>query len=531
MLKTIGGIFERKNEMKDATKKRSKKRAKSMIAFIFAVFFVVSGTVFPTYAGTADYPTDSFQFNITPPQPGQSVTSDSMTWYGMTPPATGSARVYDANGNLVGGTYSCNGIYTVKLSVTLPSIWAYSSYSYLPISLNGNKLMTQRNTNSSAVTYLQGAVTYEFTGGHNLQFVEEVPATCTADGVKAHYECTVCKRKFSDSEGQVPATNLAIPGGHILTHVAAKDPTCTTDGCRDHYKCSVCEKYFSDSGANHELSAAEVIIPKSHKLAHVDAREPSCTQAGCKEHYKCNLCGKYFTDAEGNNEVSSKDVLIPKAHKLFHVDGIEATCTEDGVKEHYECSACGKLFADAQGKTETKKSSLVIEKLDHDWEKIIEKMATTDEEGIINYICRRNPEHTARETFIYRFSGNETVSYGKDAVLSIKRSVNEEETFDLFRSVEVDGQTLEKDCYEAKPGSLIITLNQSFINTLPAGVHKITVNFEDGCVDLTFPLQEIETTEQGNGNIGIVILASALGLLIVASAVIAVVAKRKGQKQ
>lgn len=47
---------------------------------------------------------------------------------------------------------------------------------------------------------------------HNIVFVEEKPATATVDGMKAHYECTVCHKLFSDETGtvEVSAEDLVI---------------------------------------------------------------------------------------------------------------------------------------------------------------------------------------------------------------------------------------------------------------------------------------------------------------------------------
>ena len=48
---------------------------------------------------------------------------------------------------------------------------------------------------------------------HSLNFVDEVPATYEADGVMAHYECSVCGELFSDEQGRhwVSAAELVIP--------------------------------------------------------------------------------------------------------------------------------------------------------------------------------------------------------------------------------------------------------------------------------------------------------------------------------
>ena len=51
---------------------------------------------------------------------------------------------------------------------------------------------------------------------HNIVFVEEVPATATANGVAAHYECTNCHKLYSDATGsiEVTAESLVIKAEH-----------------------------------------------------------------------------------------------------------------------------------------------------------------------------------------------------------------------------------------------------------------------------------------------------------------------------
>ena len=49
--------------------------------------------------------------------------------------------------------------------------------------------------------------------GHSAEFVDEVPATSSADGVKAHHHCSVCGKNFSDAGGktEVSDEDLRIP--------------------------------------------------------------------------------------------------------------------------------------------------------------------------------------------------------------------------------------------------------------------------------------------------------------------------------
>lgn len=68
------------------------------------------------------------------------------------------------------------------------------------------------------------------------------PATCTEDGIKEHYKCSVCGKSFSDSDGKIEITDTTIPA---LNH-SYGDPTwawssnysvakatfnCTREGC------------------------------------------------------------------------------------------------------------------------------------------------------------------------------------------------------------------------------------------------------------------------------------------------------------
>lgn len=60
----------------------------------------------------------------------------------------------------------------------------------------------------------------------------------------------------------------------------------------------------------------------------------------------------------------------------------------------------------------------------------------------------------------------------------------------------VDGETLSESDYTATKGSVNISLKDSFLNTLAAGTHTITVVFEDASLDASFTVTKSdETTE------------------------------------
>lgn len=99
---------------------------------------------------------------------------------------------------------------------------------------------------------------------HQLTRTDEKPATCTENGTKAYWTCSVCGMKFSDQEGtkpiQSPETISAL--GHDLEHVAAKEPTKTATGNIEYWHCKRCDKYFADEACTNEITKAQTVIPK-----------------------------------------------------------------------------------------------------------------------------------------------------------------------------------------------------------------------------------------------------------------------------
>ena len=58
--------------------------------------------------------------------------------------------------------------------------------------------------------------------------------------------------------------------------------------------------------------------------------------------------------------------------------------------------------------------------------------------------------------------------------------------FNKFVGVSVDGKRLADSAYTAKSGSTVVTLKNSYLNTLKQGKHTLTVHFEDGKAETAF---------------------------------------------
>ena len=117
----------------------------------------------------------------------------------------------------------------------------------------------------------EGALRFEISGigdvtpphTHKLERTEGIPATCVADGVRAHYRCTECGAYFDADDTTTPVeySSLIIPskdGAHDLRLVTAAAPLCTGDGHVEYYECRLCGKLFADSAAEREISADDV---------------------------------------------------------------------------------------------------------------------------------------------------------------------------------------------------------------------------------------------------------------------------------
>ena len=96
------------------------------------------------------------------------------------------------------------------------------------------KLQTCTHTNADGSSALGNAI-------------KTVETTCTEHGYTT-YECSICHsivKKYKTDELKK----------HTLTHHEAKD------GVKEHWQCSVCHKYFSDANATQEVSYASLLYP------------------------------------------------------------------------------------------------------------------------------------------------------------------------------------------------------------------------------------------------------------------------------
>ena len=164
----------------------------------------------------------------------------------------------------------------------------------------------------ASVTISGATATVNFTISHVLTHHEKVAATCTENGVKEYWTCSVCNDKFSDTQGKNEIADFdtwkadagKIPAaGHDMTKTEAKAATCTEAGNEAYWTCSTCHKNFSDEQGKNEISdldawkadAGKIPVTK-HDWSNHDGICKVC-KTPCGETHQpgttCPVCHKY----------------------------------------------------------------------------------------------------------------------------------------------------------------------------------------------------------------------------------------------
>ena len=155
-------------------------------------------------------------------------------------------------------------------------------------------------------------------GGHTHKMipVAEKSATCTKDGHGAYYMCVDCEKWFEDGEGTEEITDresVVFPKGHKMTPVDGRNATCTEDGNKAYYTCTVCDKWFEDSDGKTEIiDKSGVVIEKvPHKY-----KDNVCTECGIHASTE----GLIYTDmgnyaeVSGIGDVTDREIVIAEEY-------------------------------------------------------------------------------------------------------------------------------------------------------------------------------------------------------------------------
>ena len=141
---------------------------------------------------------------------------------------------------------------------------------------------------------------------NHLTFIAEVSETCTADGVKAHYECE-CGKLFADDQA---ATEVTLESLKIAAH-HTYGTDWESDNDDDHYHiCSVCSGKADVTP--HSYDSGMITIPATK------------TTEGVKT-YTCSVCHHTKTET------------VPK---LSHTHSLSVDYSKDETGHWHTCSGC-----------------------------------------------------------------------------------------------------------------------------------------------------------------------------------------------
>ena len=164
--------------------------------------------------------------------------------------------------------------------------------------------------------------------GHNYEWVIDKEATVTETGIK-HEECTRCHDKRNEN-----TVIGIIECEHDLILTPYVSPTCTQDGTKEYYTCSICGKHFSDAQGQLEIDSLDTYLPinaTGHTVVIDSLVSPTCTSTGLTEGKHCSVCGEIFI---------SQEVINALGHDLVDDPAIPPTCNESGRTAGHHCTRC-----------------------------------------------------------------------------------------------------------------------------------------------------------------------------------------------
>ena len=229
--------------------------------------------------------------------------------------------------------------YTAAWNATIAQVTGDATYTvvYTPVAHSGGTATCRTQAKCTVCQTYYGAL-----GEHSYGELHAAdPATCTANGTIAYYQCGVCGDYFNADKEPVSSVTDIAPGHNYGTWIPEQPASCTADGVKGHFHCSRCQKDFDADYAE----IADLTIPAGHTYGEwINETPATCAAAGEKGHYHCSGCQKDFDAAY----VEITDLVIPKADHQYgsfapNGDGTHTrTCTvcPDGTDGHSVTEDC-----------------------------------------------------------------------------------------------------------------------------------------------------------------------------------------------
>ena len=112
-----------------------------------------------------------------------------------------------------------------------------------------------------------------------------------------------------------------------------------------------------------------------------------------------------------------------------------------------------------------------------------------------------DPQPSPDSNVTYKSDADEKLTWtkgnGKDLTFTVKTAEGEDDSFEHFESLKIDGEIQKRGTdYEATKGSTIITIKVATLEALEVGEHKISVVFDNGAYETTITVEAARTQPQ-----------------------------------
>ena len=367
--------------------------------------------------------------------------------------------------------------------------------------------------------------------------------TWSNDNASHWHSCYVCGDK-KDEEVHIDKNkdhNCDVCGKKMTDHTGG------TATCKDRATCSICgEKYGSLAGhvyktiwsydeTNH-WHECSVCGSKKDEEAHIPGEEATETT-----HQTCTVCGYVIKAAIGHVHSYTEKNTDEKYLKT------PATCTAKAVY-YYSCSCgnkgtetfeSGDMLAHSWGTVWVSDGSkhwhectvckTKGDEADHAFEWKIDREPTVTEAGAKHEeckICGYNKTTVAIDKLAPSITDGSNAKWGKGDENGL--TFKSDAAFSDFVEVLVDGKTVAAENYEKREGSIVIQLKASYLATLAAGEHTLTIRSASGDATTKFTIEaEVVPPAPESTNAWVWIVVGVVALGACAAVVVFIIRKRK----
>ena len=398
------------------------------------------------------------------------ITTDSLPngtvgeFYTATLEATGNNITWSASGlpdgltlnsdGTITGTPTAEGTSTVTVKAENSAGSTSKDYTLIikpatvPVTgleLNKNSLTLQEKDSDTLTVTVKpaDATNQDVTWQSSNTSIATVSADGTVTAISAGTATITATAK--DGSGISASCNLTVTHGNMI-QTPKKDATCTVDGTGEYWTCEICGNHYKDESGTVSTTPAENVIPKTGHAWGEAVYTWSDDGKTCTATRTCDNDSSHTESAEA--KVTSEQTKAP-------------SCTDPGETTYTA------TFDNDWAQTQTK-TVADIASSGHSW----------GDDGHCT-VCGAVGSDFVPEIIA---GANATWHKGSGKDLSFTSNA----AYGDFLKVLVDGEELDASNYAVEPGSTVVTLKASYLETLSVGKHTLGIVSDTGTAETEF---------------------------------------------